>query len=193
MSIRVMSLGVVERVASDLHVCVAVLGAGSSTPGACSGRGARPTRKPRVSTQEIGITRHLEGGVAPRAHCVRTTATLGGPTPVPHPKMHPPKQPIEPLKRSVASTGPVFRVCFWLPISPRGFGVVIVLSGRPLDGCKYNREGSQIYPKFAPRAHRGKSALTPPSSPPARSHWAAAPPAAASSSARRGPCGRSRS
>ena len=40
-----------------------------------------------------------------------------------------------------------------------GFWVVFVRSSRPLDGCNYHREGPQIYPKFAPRAHRGRSAL----------------------------------
>ena len=38
----------------------------------------------------------------------RTAATTGGPTPVPHTKMHPPKQPIEPETSVVARTRPVF-------------------------------------------------------------------------------------
>jgi len=41
----------------------------------------------------------LEGVVAPRAHRVRTAATISGQTPVHHPKMHhPPQQPMEPEK-----------------------------------------------------------------------------------------------
>ena len=51
------------------------------------------------------------------------------------------------------------RIFLRWPINPKGFWVVFVLSGRPLDGCNYHREGPQKYPKFAPRAHRGKSAL----------------------------------
>ena len=35
---------------------------------------------------------------------------------------------------------------------------MFVISWRPLDGCSYPSEGALIYPKFAPRAHRGKSA-----------------------------------
>ena len=38
-----------------------------------------------------------EGVVAPPAHRVRTAATTGGATPVRHPNMRPPKQPIEKL------------------------------------------------------------------------------------------------
>ena len=41
----------------------------------------------------------------------------------------------------------------------RRLPVVFVLSWRPLDGCTYHREAPRIYPKFAPRAHCGKSAL----------------------------------
>ena len=48
------------------------------------------------------ITRQHEGEhvrvAAPRAHRVRTVAIISGQTPVHHPKMHPPKQPIEPQK-----------------------------------------------------------------------------------------------
>ena len=63
-------------------------------------------------------------------------------------------------EKLVASTRPVFRgFSLWLPTNPRGFSGVFVLSCRPPDGCNYHREGPQIYPKFAPRAHRGKSAL----------------------------------
>ena len=36
---------------------------------------------------------------------------------------------------------------------------MFVHSGRPLDGCKHHREGAQVYPKFAPPAHCGKSTL----------------------------------
>ena len=38
----------------------------------------------------------IEGVAAPRAHRVRTVATIGGQTPVHHPKMQPPKQPTKP-------------------------------------------------------------------------------------------------
>ena len=93
-----------------------------------------------------------------RAHCIRTVATMSGQTPVHHPKMNPPKQPIEPQKTSDASTPPVFHDCFtWLTINPRGFWVVFILSRRPLDGCNDHREGPQIYPKCAPRPHRART------------------------------------
>ena len=39
-------------------------------------------------------------------HHVRTVARISGPTPVHHPKMHPPKQPIESQKTLVAGTRP---------------------------------------------------------------------------------------
>ena len=98
-----------------------------------------------------------EGVVAPRAHRVRTVATVGGRTPVHHPQ---PKRSIEPWKSSVVSRRPVFLGFFlWLPINPSGFWVVFVLSGRPLEGCNHHREGPQIYPKLTSRAHRSKSAL----------------------------------
>ena len=40
--------------------------------------------------------------------------------------------------------------------TPQGSWVVFVLSWRPLDGCNSHREGSQTYPTFALRRHRGK-------------------------------------
>ena len=45
-------------------------------------------------------------------HRVRTVATISGQTPVKHPKMYPPKQPIEPQKTLVASKPPVFLAFF---------------------------------------------------------------------------------
>ena len=41
-------------------------------------------------------------------HCVRPVATICGQRPVNHPKLHPPKQPIEPKKTLVPTTRPFF-------------------------------------------------------------------------------------
>ena len=58
----------------------------------------------------------------------RHAATSTGQTPMHHPKMHPPKQPIQPQKGVVTSTGPVFLGLFeWFLIDPTGFWVVFVL------------------------------------------------------------------
>ena len=46
-----------------------------------------------------------------------------------------------------------------MPINPRGFWVVFVLSWRPLDGCNYHREGPQTFPTLALRAHRARALL----------------------------------
>ena len=92
--------------------------------------------------------------------------TIAGPAPGHHPTTHPPKQPTEPQKSSVAGTIPVsLGFVSRVPIRPGGFRAVVVHSGRPLDGCSYHREGAQVSPKIAPPAHRGTSALYPPCSP----------------------------
>ena len=44
---------------------------------------------------------YSEGVFALRVHCVRTAATIPSEIPVNHPKMYPPKQPIEPQKTPV--------------------------------------------------------------------------------------------
>ena len=46
-------------------------------------------------------------------HRVRTVATIQDQPLVNHPKMHPPKQPIEPQKSLVTSTRPFFRGFFY--------------------------------------------------------------------------------
>ena len=51
----------------------------------------------------------LVGVVAPRVHGIRTVATIRGQTAVNHPKMHPPKPPMQPQKTLDANTHPVFR------------------------------------------------------------------------------------
>ena len=63
-----------------------------------SGRRGRAgcDRARRTSQRERCRNAKIEGVVAPRAHRVRTAATIRGQTPVHHPKMHPPKQPIKP-------------------------------------------------------------------------------------------------
>ena len=48
----------------------------------------------QTSAHTRNCQRHTEGVVAPRAHRVRTVATISSHTRVHHPKMHPPKQPI---------------------------------------------------------------------------------------------------
>ena len=56
---------------------------------------------------------YLERVVELCEHHVRTVVTIGGQTLVPHPKMHPPIQPIEPQKSLVASTIPIFPGFFY--------------------------------------------------------------------------------
>ena len=100
----------------------------------------------------------------PRAHRVRAAATISGQTPVNHPKMHAPKQPIQPQKTLVASTPLVFPGFFsFVPINPKCFCAVFALSWRPLDGCNYHREGPRIYPRFALRLHRACTVTRAPS------------------------------
>ena len=115
--------------------------------------------------------------VALRPHRVRTVATMSGQTPVHQDALtqtahrtlglcckHEAR-----LRRFffMVAMGPNHAHGYkaWGPITHmvvinlRSFWVVFVFSWRPFDGCNYHREGPQIYPKFAPCADRGKSAL----------------------------------
>ena len=62
----------------------------------------------RGNKMKIHLGHSSVGVVAPRVHRIRTMATIGSQTPAHHPKMYPPKQPVEPQKTSDASTLPVF-------------------------------------------------------------------------------------
>ena len=113
-----------------------------------------------------------EGVGAPRTHCVRAMATIAGPAPGHHPTTHPPKQPTEPQKSSVAGTIPVsLGFVSRVPIRPGGFWAVVVHSWRPLDGCSYHREGAQVSPKIAPPRPRRQEHPHRPSRPRER-NWA---------------------
>ena len=77
---------------------------GPMTPERAPTRPERAAQDPPLTPQRPSSN---EGVGAPRAHRVRTVATISG-RPLVH-KMRPPKQPIEPWKSVVASATPVFR------------------------------------------------------------------------------------
>ena len=99
---------------------------------------------------------HVVGVVAPHAHRVRTVATISGQTPVNHPTMYPPKQPIEPWKTLVASTPPVF-LGFCTDIAPKRSKPNALANH--IRWLQLSPEGSPAIPKVCTAAHRGKSTL----------------------------------
>ena len=139
--------------------CLTASGAASEVPFLLThprmGHGAFGESPPRLRGHAPRCSLPLLGCPRPPTACVtdvkrvllhraRTAATISGQTLVYHPKMHPPKQPIEPEKRVVASTRPDipgFRLR--LPINHGGFGAVLVLSWRAFDGGDDHWEGPQ--------------------------------------------------
>ena len=103
------------------------------------------------------------GVIAPhahRVHPVRTVATSGQ-TPVNHPKMHPPKQPIEPQKTLVASTPPVLLGLFFggCQYIPEASGYFLFFPGGLLTVAISTGRVPSYTQSLDRRAHRGKSAL----------------------------------
>ena len=94
-------------------------------------------------------TGSIVGGAAPRAHRVRAVATTSGP------KMHPPKQPVRPSKRSVASTRP--RFLFMDATKSPSLGECLFCPGGPLMIAITSGRG----PRFTRSLHRARTACAP--------------------------------